>query len=106
MVRITFIQPDGAEQTVDAPLDMTLMQAARDNDIAGIAADCGGALACGTCHIHVEAEWTATVGPPAPDEAMMIECAEAPRENSRLSCQVALRAALDGLRVRIPAESA
>jgi 2Fe-2S ferredoxin len=82
----------------------SLMQAAISAGIDGIAADCGGCLTCATCHVYVPPEWAALLPPPKADELDMLDMTAAPRETgSRLSCQIELSAALDGLSVRLPA---
>lgn len=78
------------------------MEAAIRNDVPGIAADCGGACSCATCHVYVDPAWVDRVGPPDDMEQSMLEFAENPTTNSRLACQVKLSDALDGLVLRIP----
>ena len=102
MARITFIQPDGTEQTVVAENNMTVMQAATNNAVPGVVAECGGALACATCHLYVEPEWEAIVGKPQQMEQSMLEFVIDPQPNSRLSCQITISDAIDGLTLRIP----
>ena len=102
MARITFIQPDGSEKTVVADNNMTVMQAATNGAVPGVVAECGGALACATCHVYVEPEWEAIVGKPQQTEQSMLEFVIDPQPNSRLSCQIAVSDALDGLTLRIP----
>ena len=65
MAKITFIQPDGSEQVVEADPGMTVMEAAKFNDVAGIEAECGGACACATCHVYVDDAWREKTGKPA-----------------------------------------
>lgn len=102
MPKITFVQPGGQRQDVDAKLGVTVMEAAKYNDIAGIAAECGGACACATCHVYVDATWSERVGKPAAMEEDMLDFAFDVRETSRLSCQIKVTAHLDGLVVHIP----
>ena len=102
MARITFIQPDGTENTVDAEPGMTVMEAAVKNNVRGIAAECGGACACATCHVYVEEAWREATGQPEQMEEDMLDFAFDIRPESRLSCQIKVTEALDGLRVRIP----
>ena len=78
------------------------MEAATNNDIPGIDADCGGACACATCHVYIDQDWTAVVGSPADLEAEMLEVAEDVKDNSRLACQVKVSDEMDGLRVITP----
>ncbi|HJU31327.1 MAG TPA: 2Fe-2S iron-sulfur cluster-binding protein [Hyphomicrobiaceae bacterium] len=102
MAKITFIQPDGTEQTVDADNGMTVMEAAKKNLIEGIEAECGGACACATCHVFVDEAWTEKTGGPSDMEEDMLDFAFDVRPNSRLSCQIKVSDALDGLIVRVP----
>ena len=102
MAKITFIQPDGTQQIVDAAAGNTVMEAARLNRIAGIEAECGGACACATCHVYVDAAWTAKAGKPASMEEDMLDFAFDVRPESRLSCQIKVTPDLDGLIVRVP----
>jgi 2Fe-2S ferredoxin len=102
MVKITYIEFDGAAHEVDVHPGMTVMEGARDNDIPGIEADCGGACACATCHVYVDPAFAKTVGDRQPAEEDMLDFAFEPRENSRLSCQIKVTNALEGLIVRMP----
>ena len=104
MAKITFIQPDGQSQTVVADAGMTVMEAAKKNLIAGVEAECGGACACATCHVYVDAAWRENVGKPQEMEEDMLDFAFDVREESRLSCQIKVTDALDGLVLRIPAK--
>jgi ferredoxin, 2Fe-2S len=95
---------DGSQHTVTARVGRSLMQAAVDAGLDGIAADCGGSLSCATCHIIVASEWLAVLPPVSDDEAAMLEMTAAPLEpGSRLACQLRLAPTLDGLRARLPA---
>lgn len=102
MVSITFIETNGSQKTIDALVGDSLMQAALSNEVDGILADCGGALSCATCHIHIVPEWMPKVGQPDETEQAMLEMAIDPDETSRLSCQVIVDDSLDGLAVRLP----
>jgi 2Fe-2S ferredoxin len=102
MARITFIQNDGTERVVEAEPGMTVMEAAVKNGVAGIAAECGGACACATCHVYVEEAWREKTGAPEQMEEDMLDFAFDVRPVSRLSCQIKVSDALDGLVVRIP----
>ena len=103
MIKITFVDHQGTERSVSVAPGTSLMTAAVYNDVPGVDADCGGACACATCHVYVDPEWTDRVGPPEGDEVDMLTTASDPRPGSRLSCQVKLTEALDGLRVETPA---
>ncbi|MBI1386708.1 MAG: 2Fe-2S iron-sulfur cluster binding domain-containing protein [Rhizobiales bacterium] len=102
MVQITFVQHDGKEFTVDAAPGMTVMEAAIKNDVPGIAAECGGACACATCHVYVDEAWRAATGKAEEMEEDMLDFAFEVKESSRLSCQIKVTEALDGLRVTVP----
>jgi 2Fe-2S ferredoxin len=102
MVKITFIQHNGVEQTVEGLPGMSVMETAIKNQVAGIDADCGGACACATCHVYVEPEWRQQVGSRSPMEEDMLDFAFDVRDSSRLSCQIKVADGLDGLRVRVP----
>jgi len=102
MVKITFIQPDGTQQTTDATSGLTVMEAAKLQQVPGIEAECGGACACATCHVYVDAAWRDKVGAPSDMEEDMLDFAFEVREESRLSCQIKVTDVLDGLVVRVP----
>ncbi len=104
MAKITFVQPDGKSQTVTADTGMTVMEAAKKNLIDGIEAECGGACACATCHVYVDAAWLAKVGKPADMEEDMLDFAFDVREESRLACQIKVSDAIDGLIIKVPAK--
>lgn len=103
MPRITFVQPDGARATVDARSGGSVMEAARAHGVAGIVAECGGQLACATCHCYVEESWFARLPPRDDAETDLLDFAWEPRETSRLTCQLEVTADLDGLVLHIPA---
>jgi 2Fe-2S ferredoxin len=102
MVKITFVQPDGTRQTVEAEPGITVMEAARLNLVPGIEAECGGACACATCHVYVDEAWRQKTGAPSQMEEDMLDFAFEVREESRLSCQIKVSPDLDGLIVRVP----
>ncbi|MBE7369221.1 2Fe-2S iron-sulfur cluster-binding protein [Ramlibacter pallidus] len=103
MIKIHLVAPDGAETALEVKPAGSLMEAAVKHNVDGIAADCGGLLTCATCHVYVREPFAAQLPPPGPDELGMLEFAAAERRpNSRLSCQVELTAALDGLTVDLP----
>ena len=102
MPNITFIDAHGESRTVEAETGSTVMETAIRNAVPGIEAECGGACACATCHVYVDDAWSATVGPPEAMEEDMLDFAFDVREESRLSCQIKVRDALDGLVVRVP----
>lgn len=101
-IQVTFVQPNGAEQTFEVTdLRQTLKDVARTRDVPGIAADCGGACACATCHVHIDSAWIERVGRANGVEADMLELASELSDTSRLSCQIEMRAELNGLRVNV-----
>ena len=102
MAKITFIEHNGTQHEVDVSNGLTVMEAARDNNIPGIEADCGGACACSTCHVYVDTAWSDKL--PAKDEMEedMLDFAYEPSELSRLTCQVKVTDELDGLVIRMP----
>jgi 2Fe-2S ferredoxin len=102
MVSITFIQPDGSQQTVEGEPGMTVMETAKKHLVPGIEAECGGACACATCHVYVDDQWREKVGPPSEMEEDMLDFAFDVRESSRLSCQIKVTDDLNGLIVRVP----
>ena len=102
MPKITYIAHDGTERVVEVPVGLSVMEGAVKNMVPGIDADCGGACACSTCHVYVDAAWTEKVGKPNDVEADMLDFAFDVRDNSRLSCQMKVTEALDGLIVRTP----
>ncbi len=104
MAKITFIQPDGEAQVVEAEVGVTVMEAAKLNNIPGIEAECGGACACATCHVYVDAAWREKTGSPAEMEEDMLDFAFDVREESRLCCQIKVSSNLDGLILRVPAK--
>jgi len=99
---IVFIEPDGRRREVDARVGISLMEVAKQHGVAGIVAQCGGACACATCHVYIERGWLDRLDPPEDMELGMLESAFEPGLGSRLSCQIPVTAALDGLEVRVP----
>ena len=106
MVKITFIDSSGTARTVEAQLGATDMETAIKHGIPGIEAECGGACACATCHVYVDEAWREKTGAPSPMEEDMLDFGYDVRPNSRLSCQIKVTAALDGLVVTTPARQA
>ncbi|MFW5654547.1 MAG: 2Fe-2S iron-sulfur cluster-binding protein [Roseicyclus sp.] len=103
MAKITYIEYNGTEHVVDVPNGLTVMEGARDNNIPGIEADCGGACACSTCHVYVHPDWVSKLPEIDPMEEDMLEFAYQPDETrSRLTCQLKVTDALDGLVVQMP----
>lgn len=107
LVTVQFLAADGNPYRVpqvQGKAGHSLMRSAVRAGVEGIAADCGGTLSCATCHVIVTPEWAARLPPPQADEVAMLEMTAQPAEpGSRLSCQITLQPALDGLVVRLPA---
>lgn len=103
MPKITYIEHNGKAHVVDVPVGLTVMEGARDNGIPGIEADCGGACACSTCHVYVDPAWTDRLPPIEAMEEDMLDFAYKPEPGrSRLTCQLKVTPALDGLVVQMP----
>lgn len=102
MPTVTYIEHDGTEHRIDLEEGHSVMRGAVDNGVPGIDADCGGECACATCHVYVEEPWLAQTGTPGEQEASMLSFAATAQPNSRLSCQITMTSALDGLVVRLP----
>lgn len=104
MPKITFIQPNGSQQTVEAENGLTVMEVAKKNLIDGIEAECGGACACATCHVYIDDSCKDKAGKASAMEEDMLDFAFDVRETSRLSCQIKVSPELDGLVLRVPAK--
>ena len=103
MVKVVYVEAGGARHEVDVKEGYSAMEGAVRHDIHGIVAECGGSMICATCHVYVDEAWTAKVGGPSGDESGMLEGAACEvKPNSRLSCQIRVTDALDGLVVRMP----
>ncbi len=102
-IAVHLLEPNGERYTVRAAVGESLMRAAVGAGIDGIKADCGGVMSCATCHVYVDLAWIARLPLPSSDEDAMLEMTAAQRlPTSRLSCQIALAAELDGLTVVLP----
>ncbi len=106
MVKITFIDNIGKSRVIDAEAGSTVMETAIKHGVPGIEAECGGACACATCHVYVDEAWREKVGPPSPMEEDMLDFGYDVRANSRLSCQIKVTEALEGLVVVTPERQA
>ena len=102
MTTIVYIEHDGTRHEVDAENGLSVMEVAVKNNIPGIDADCGGACACATCHVFVDPAFADKTGTPAPMEESMLDFASERQDTSRLSCQITISDALEGLTVRLP----
>ena len=103
MPKVTYRHPDGVEKTLDVPIGWSVMEAAIQNSIDGIVAECGGGCACATCHVYVDGNGGVALPDISDMEGDMLECTAADRRTeSRLSCQLKMTAEMDGLIVNIP----
>lgn len=102
MPQITLIEHDGTNHTIEAASGQSLMASAIDNAVPGIDADCGGACACGTCHVFVDPAWVEAAGESNPLEGSMLSMRPDQEDVSRLSCQIEVTDAMDGMVVRLP----
>lgn len=102
MTKVVFISHAGDTHEVDAEAGTSIMRAAVNNGIDGIVAECGGSCSCATCHCYIDEAWLERVEAPSQIEKDMLECVLEPKPNSRLSCQVTLTDAMDGIVVHLP----
>lgn len=102
MPKLTFITPQGEKKVVDAPLGLSVLELAHQNNI-DLEGACEGSLACSTCHVIVESEWYDLLQPATEDEEDMLDLAFGLTHTSRLGCQIIMTEELDGLTVRLPA---
>ena len=102
MPKITYIEHQGKSHTIDVSNGLSVMEGAVQNNIPGIDADCGGSMACATCHVYVKEEWFNKLPKKEDGEEDMLDMAFEPKKNSRLSCQIMVTDDLDGLIVNLP----
>ncbi len=102
MAKITYIENNGTSHTVDVAEGLTVMEGAVQNNIPGIDADCGGGMACATCHVYVKDKWFDKINKKSEGEHEMIDQAYEPKKSSRLSCQIQVSPEIDGLEVHLP----
>ena len=102
MAKITYIENNGKSHSVDVAEGLTVMEGAVQNNIPGIDADCGGGMACATCHVYVKDKWFDKINKKSEGEDDMIDQAYEPKKNSRLSCQILVSPEIDGLEVHLP----
>ena len=102
MPKITYIDDTGNKKTIDVEKGLSVMEGAIQNNIPGIDADCGGSMACATCHVYVKEEWFNKLPNKEDGEEDMLDMAFEPKKNSRLSCQLMVSDQLDGLVVNLP----
>ena len=106
MAKITYIEHNGKSHTINVDNGLTVMEGAVQNDIPGIDADCGGSMACATCHVYVKEDWFNKLPKKENGEEDMIDMAFEPNKFSRLSCQITVSDNLDGLVVELPTKQA
>ena len=104
MSKITYIESSGKSHTVDVKNGLSVMEGAIQNDIPGIDADCGGGMACATCHVYVKENWFDKLPKKEDGEEDMLDMAFEPNKFSRLSCQIIVSDELEGLVVNVPAK--
>ena len=102
MPKINYIEHGGKKHTIEVANGLTVMEGAIQNNIPGIDADCGGGMACATCHVYVKEEWFNKLPKKEDGEEDMLDMAFEPKKNSRLSCQIMVSDQLDGLVVNLP----
>ena len=102
MTKVIYIDHKGNSKSIEVENGLTVMEGAIQNDVPGIDADCGGSMACATCHVYVEDKWLDKISKPEDGEIDMIDMAFEPKKNSRLSCQITVTDELDGLTVTTP----
>ena len=102
MPKITYKDKSGNSKTLEVEKGLTVMEGAIQNNIPGIDADCGGGMACATCHVYVEEKWLSKLPKAEEGEIDMIDMAFEPKKNSRLSCQLIVTDEMDGLEVTTP----
>jgi len=106
MAKITYIEHSGKLHTIEVQNGLTVMEGAVQNNIPGIDADCGGSMACATCHVYVKEEWFNKLPKKEDGEEDMLDMAYEPNKFSRLSCQLTVSDNLEGLVVNLPAKQA
>ena len=104
MAKVTFKDFKGNSKTIEVENGLSVMEGAIQNEIPGIDADCGGSMACATCHVYVKEEWLDKLPKKEDGEEDMLDMAFEPKKNSRLSCQIVVSDELDGLTVNIPSK--
>ena len=106
MPKITYKDYQGNSKTIEVENGLSVMEGAIQNDIPGIDADCGGGMACATCHVYVKEDWFNKIPKKEDGEEDMLDMAFEPKTNSRLSCQIVVSDEIDGLEVNIPSKQA
>lgn len=103
MPQIVYVHPNGRREALDLPLGTSVMQGATTHGIDGILAECGGNAMCATCHVYVEPQGLESLPPMSADEDALLDgTASERRPNSRLSCQLLIKAELEDVVVNLP----
>ena len=102
MPKITYVEHNGEKRTINVDKGLTVMEGAIQNEIPGIDADCGGGMACATCHVYVKEDWFNKLPKKEEGEDDMLDMAFEPKKNSRLSCQITVSDKIEGLVVHLP----
>lgn len=103
MPKVTYVAYNGAQHSADVPVGENVMRGALYNNIDGIVGECGGGLACATCHVYVDEAWVSKTGQRSEMESQMLDFSPVEvKSNSRLSCQITMSNVLDGLVVHMP----
>lgn len=105
MPQITYVVPDGSAHIVEIPVGQSLMDGSVRNNLPGIVAECGGGCSCATCHVYLDEKYTHLFGAATDQERELLEYAEDVTDRSRLSCQLIVTAACDGVQVTVPASN-
>ena len=106
MAQITYVEHNGKSHTIDVKNGLTVMEGAVQNNVPGIDADCGGSMACATCHVYVKEDWFNKLPKKEDGEEDMLDMAFEPNKFSRLSCQLTVTDELDGMVVKMPSKQA
>ena len=104
MAKVTYIESNGKDHTIEIANGLSVMEGAIQNDVPGIDADCGGGMACATCHVYVKEDWLNKLPKKEDGEEDMLDMAFEPKTNSRLSCQLVVSDEFEGLTVNIPSK--
>ena len=106
MPKVIYIEHSGKSHSIEVPNGLSVMEGAVQNNVPGIDADCGGSCACATCHVYVDEKWFDKIIKKESAEEDMLDMAFEPTPLSRLSCQLTISDALDGLVVKMPSKQA
>ena len=106
MPKITYIEHNEKTHTIEIPIGLSVMEGAVQNNIPGIDADCGGSMACATCHVYVAEKWFNKIPKKEDGEEDMLDVAYEPNRFSRLSCQIIVKDELEGLIIKLPVKQA